>query len=100
MKRIQTKACCGGGGYTFVLDVPINKRALSAFQDAGYRTSDVYTKVGVFFIEKRSVTASGPFGGTKIHVRCGGSPVCPQLLDELEDVFKIAATIPAEEPKQ
>ncbi len=99
MERKQTKACCGGGGYTFILDVPINKRALSAFQDAGYRTSDVYTKVGVFFIEKCNVTASGPFGGTKIHVRCGGSPVCPQLLDELEDVFKIAATIPAEEPK-
>ncbi len=99
MERKQTKACCGGGGYTLILDVPINKRALSAFQDAGYRTSDVYTKVGVFFIEKSNVTASGPFGGTKIHIRCGGSPKCPQLLDELEGVFKIAATIPAEEPK-
>jgi hypothetical protein len=98
MERIQTKTCCGGGGYIFILDVPINKRALSAFQDAGYRTSDVYTKVGVFFVEKSNVTASGPFG-TKIQVRCGGSPICAQLLDELENTFKIAATIPAEEPK-
>lgn len=97
MERIQTKACCGGGGYTLILDVPINKRAISAFQSKGYRTSEVYTKVGVFFVEKSSVTASGPFGGTKIHIRCGGSSICPQLLDELEDVFKIAATIPAEE---
>jgi hypothetical protein len=99
MERKQTKACCGGGGYIFILDVPINRRALSAFQNAGYRTSNVYTSAGVFFVEKSSVTASGPFGGTKIHVRCGGSPICPQLLDDLENTFNIAATIPAEEPK-
>lgn len=99
MERKQTKACCGGGGYTFILDVPINKRALSAFQNAGYRTSDVYTSAGVFFVEKNSVTASGPFGGNKIHVRCGGSKNCSQLLDDLENTFNIAATISAEEPK-
>lgn len=100
MERKQTKSCCGGGGYVFILDVPINKRAIIAFQDAGYRTSDVYTKVGVFFVEKGGMTASGPFGGTKMQVRCGGVQNCSVLLDDLEKTFKVAAEIPAQEPNQ
>jgi hypothetical protein len=100
MERKQTKTCCGGGGHIFILDVPINKRSILVFQDSGYRTSDVYTRVGVFFVEKGGVTASGPFGGTKIQVRCGSSKNCPQILDELEETFRIAAEVPPQEPKQ
>lgn len=100
MELKQTKACCGGSGYVLLLDVPINKRAIIAFQNAGYRTSDVYTKVGVFFVEKNGMTASGPFGGTKMQVRCGGVQGCGALIEDLEKTFQIAAEIPAEEPKQ
>ena len=73
MKRHLVNSCCGGKGYVFELDVPISKSALSVFKQAGYRTSDQYNRVGVFFVEKNGMTASGPFGGVKIQVRCGGS---------------------------
>ena len=92
MKRTLTKSCCGGSGYLLELDVPVSKTALPIFKQAGYSTSDTYTKVGVFFVTKGGLTANGPFGGTKIQVRCGGSANCSQLLDNLENTFKLVAT--------
>jgi len=91
MKRHLVKSCCGGKGYVFELDGPVAKKDLAFFRDAGYATSEVYTRVGVFFVEKQGMTASGPFGGTKIQVRCGGAANCSQLLDGLENTFTMAA---------
>jgi hypothetical protein len=99
MKRHLVKSCCGGKGYIFELDVPISKAALSTFKSAGYKTSEVYTRVGVFFVEKNGLTASGPYGGTKMQVRCGGAANCSQLLDNLENTFKVAAQPPAPAPE-
>ena len=99
MKRHLVKGCgCSGKGYVFELDGPISKRALPVFKQAGFKTSDMYTKVGVFFVEKNGLTASGPFGGTKMQVRCGGAANCHQLLDHLENTFKMATALPAQEP--
>jgi hypothetical protein len=86
------KSCCGGKGYVFELDKPISKQALEVFKQEGFNTSDVYTRVGVFFVEKQGITASGPFGGTKMQVRCGGASNCYQLMDTLENTFTIAAS--------
>ena len=96
MKRHLTKSGCGCGSksYVFELDAPISKKALPVFKQAGYNTSDVYTRVGVFFVEKGGMTASGPFGGTKMQVRCGGAANCHLLLDNLENTFKIATETP------
>jgi len=73
------------------LDVPLGKSALTVFKEAGYKTSERYTRVGVFFVEKSGLSASGPYGGKKVNVRCGGSANCSQALDHLENTFKILA---------
>jgi hypothetical protein len=95
MKRTLVKSCCGSKGYVFELDAPLSKSALSTFKQAGYNSSETYTKVGVFYVEKNGLTATGPYGSTKIQVRCGGSSNCSQLLDGLENTFKIVSQIPA-----
>jgi len=91
MKRHLVKSCCGGKGYIFELDTPISRESLTVFRQSGFKTSEVYSRVGVFFVEKNGLTASGPFGGTKMQVRCGGAANCSQLLDNLENTFKVAA---------
>lgn len=92
VKRRQIKSSCGCGnrGYVFEISEPISKKALPAFKQAGFTSSDQYARVGVFFVEKNGMTASGPFGGSKFQVRCGGSANCSQMLDHLENTFKIA----------
>ena len=94
MKRHLIRACCGGKGYVFELDSPITKKCLPTFSEAGYKTSEVYTRVGVFFVQKDGLTCNGPYGGTKMQVRCGGSANCSQLLDHLENTFKVACPPP------
>jgi len=89
MKRQLIKSCCGGKGYVFELDVPLSKTSLATFKQAGYRTTENYTRVGVFFVQKDGLTASGPFGSARVQVRCGGSANCSQLVDNLENTFKI-----------
>jgi hypothetical protein len=91
MKRTLVKACCGSRGYIFELDAPITKDAIAIFKREGFSASETYLRVGVFHVEKAGITASGPYGGTKIQVRCGGSANCAQLLDHLENTFKMAA---------
>lgn len=95
MERIQLKSGCGCSGnkirYVLVLDVPVSRSALQSFIDAGYKTSDVYTRVGVFYAEKGGVTCSGPFGGLKVQVNCGGIPNCSQAIDNLENTFRMVA---------
>lgn len=95
MKRTQLKSGCGCGGgkirYVLELDVPVSRNALKAFTDAGYKVSEVYTRVGVFHVEKGGVTCSGPFGGHKMQVRCGNSPNCSQAMDNLENTFRMIA---------
>lgn len=101
MKRSPKKGCnCGGGGgYVLELDVPTSKTMLPIFQQAGYKVSDIYTNVGVFYVQRNGLTASGPFGGIKIQVKCGGTANCSQLTDHLENTFKVAAAQPPMEPK-
>src|SRR5690554_3195887 len=89
MKRRLIKSCCGGKGYVFELDVPLSKALLDTFKQAGYRTTDNYSNVGVFFVQKDGLTASGPFGAMRVQVRCGGSANCSQLVDNLENTFKV-----------
>jgi hypothetical protein len=99
MKRHLVKGCgCSGKGYVLEIDGPASKTALPVFKQAGYKVSDMYTRVGVFFVERNGLTASGPFGGMKMQIRCSNSANCNQLLDHLENTFKIATTLPAQEP--
>lgn len=88
MERKFVKSCCGNKGYVLILDVPLSKNDLVAFKEAGYRTQDNYTRVGVFFVERNGLTASGPYGGLKLQVRCGGSANCSQIMDHLENTFR------------
>lgn len=95
MKRTQLKSGCGCGGskvrYVLELDVPVSRNTLTAFQSSGYKISEVYTRVGVFHVEKGGITCSGPFGGHKMQVRCGSSVNCSQAMDHLENTFKMVA---------
>ncbi|MFA5757987.1 MAG: hypothetical protein WC942_01220 [Clostridia bacterium] len=85
---IKSGCKCGGnkGGYIFELSAPILKSYIPLFQQTGYKVSNIYTKVGVFFVERNGITASGPFGGSKLQVRCS-SPACATLLDHLENTL-------------
>jgi hypothetical protein len=94
MKRTLVKSCCGSKGYIFELDAPITKTALNTFRQEGFGSSETYTRVGVFYVEKNGLIATGPYGGTKIQVRCSGSANCSQLMDNLENTFKMVAQIP------
>ena len=94
MKRTLVKSCCGSKGYIIELDAPISKAALSTFKQEGFNSSETYTRVGVFYVEKNGLVANGPYGGTKIQVRCGGSANCAQLLDNLENTFTKATQTP------
>jgi len=94
MKRTLVKSCCGSRGYVFELDAPLSKNALATFKQEGFTSSETYTRVGVFYVEKNGLTATGPYGGTKIQVRCGGSANCSQLLDNLENTFRMAIQTP------
>jgi len=87
VKRHLTKTCCGNKGYIFEVDKPVTKDMLSIFVTAGYLSSDVYTKVGVFYVERQGLTATGPFGGRMLQVRCRGNSNCSILLDHLENTF-------------
>lgn len=89
VKRNLVRSCCGSKGYILELDAPITKQTLTAFKEAGYKTAEHYTRVGVFYAHKDGITANGPFGGMRIHVRCG-SANCSKLLDSLENTFKVA----------
>ena len=94
MKRTQVKSCCGSRSYILELDGPLSRNALSLFRQEGYTSSETYTRVGIFHVEKNGLTATGPYGSNKIQVRCGGSANCSQLLDHLENTFKMAEQIP------
>lgn len=94
MKRSLVKSCCGSKGYIFELDGPLAKTALNVFRAEGYSSSDTYTRAGVFWVEKSGLIATGPYGGTKFQVRCGGSANCAQLMDHLENTFKKALQTP------
>jgi hypothetical protein len=100
VKRHPVKGCgCGGErGFILELDAPISKRALSVFKQAGYKTAEMYTRVGVFYVERMGLTANGPFGGVRMQVRCRGAANCHQLMDHLENTFKVAA-MPVEQKK-
>jgi hypothetical protein len=89
MERTLVKSCCGGSGYVLILDWPISKTNLKTFTDSGYATSETYTKAGVFYIVRQGLTASGPYGGTKLQVRCGGTANCNLLMDHLENTFRM-----------
>ena len=95
MKRHPVKGCgCGGEkGFILELDSPISKTVLIAFKQAGYKTAEMYTRVGVFYVERNGLTANGPFGGVRIQARCRGAGNCHQLLDHLENTFKAAALL-------
>jgi hypothetical protein len=75
------------------VDVPLSRAAINTFKQEGFSSSETYTRVGVFHVEKNGLIANGPFGGTKVQVRCNGSANCSQLLDNLENTFlKVAQT--------
>jgi hypothetical protein len=92
MRRHLVKSCCGSSGYVLELDEPITRDFIDYFKKEGYNISDTYTKVGVFYLERMGLTASGPFGSIKIQVRCGVAN-CNQLLDHLENTFEIIKSL-------
>lgn len=91
MKKTLVKSCCGSQAYIFELTSPVTKDTLNIFKQEGYTSSETFTRVGVFHVEKNGLIATGPFGGIRIQVRCGGSANCAQLLDHLENTFKKAS---------
>jgi len=94
MKRTLVRSCCGSKAYIFEIDGPLAKSALATFKQEGFTSSETYTRVGIFYVEKNGLIATGPYGGTKFQVRCSGSANCAQLMDNLENTFQKAIQTP------
>ena len=89
--RHTIKGCCGNKTFVFELSQPIEKTWLDAFKSSGYQTSEIYTKSGMLYAVRQGLVVSGPFGGTKLQVKCS-SANASLLLDHLENTLKIATT--------
>jgi hypothetical protein len=89
IKRHHTKSCCGKKAYIFESSKPITQTHIQPFKKAGWASPDHYRKVGVFYIEHKGVSATGPFGSTRLQVKCSaGSGLCRQLLDSLANTIE------------
>jgi len=89
VKRHFVKSCCGSSSIILELDTQVSKSFLIAFRQHGYAVNEMYTKVGVFWIERGGLSASAPFGSSKLSVKCHQSVNCSLLIDHLENTFKI-----------
>jgi hypothetical protein len=91
-KRHLVKSCCGSVAYLFEISQPVTPKTLDFFKHAGYTTSEIHQKIGVFFVEKQGLMATGPYGSNKIQVRCM-SANCSQMLDAFDNTLTEAAIV-------
>jgi hypothetical protein len=69
IKKSIIKNCCGSSSYLLELDIPLTKSLHDYCLTNGYQPSPMYDKVGVFFVNKNQLTASGSFGGKKLQAK-------------------------------
>jgi len=85
IKKHVLKSCCGGKSFVFELESAISKSHIAAFQKNGYTAPALYTKAGLFYVQKKGLTATSSFGSTKIQVKAGKRALA--VLDDLEQLL-------------
>jgi len=77
------KSCCGSKSLIFTTEKPVKKIFLDRFQQEGYLAH--FSKVGLFYVQRRGLIATGSYGSTRIQVRC--SPANEILIGEFEKLI-------------
>lgn len=88
-KRQIVKACCGKKALIIYFDSAFKKEHISIFNTHGYSAPQQYTKAGIMYLRKDTLTAIATFGSKHANVRCGGQ----QCLKYIEEFEKIAEEI-------
>lgn len=84
MPRRQTvKACCGRKAVIIHFDSAFNRGHLAKFHRHGYTSPPQYTKTGVLYLKKDSMTVTGTFGSKHVNIRCRGL-ACAKFIDAFE----------------
>lgn len=83
----NVRSCCGSKN-TFLWDLPapLKKEHSVAFKAAGFVVPLHMNRTGMFFVERKGLVASAPFGSSKLNVRCNLRD-CTEALASLEVLF-------------
>lgn len=81
--RFSIQACCGGKALIFKTDTPITKDILSALVKLGFKESTHFTKAGILYADNLDFIVTGPFGTTKLQVKCKHKD-CDEKLNNFE----------------
>ena len=84
-RRQTVKACCGKKALIIYFDHAFNKGHLDAFNKYGFVSPQQYSKAGILFLKKDTLTITGTFGSKHVNVRCGGQQ-CPKYVDDFEKI--------------
>ena len=74
---------------------PIRKYQLQIFTDAGYVAPTSFNNVGIFYVSKEGLIATGPFGSNRINVYCRVTQAklsCEEQIDAFEALLEKAIT--------
>lgn len=81
--RQKIPTCCGNSALIIHFDFAFKKDYLDEFSARGYINPSLYTRAGLLYLRKGTMTATCAFGSKKITIKCGGRN-CPQQIDEFE----------------
>ena len=86
IKRHAIKSCCGRKTFIFETDKPMRKAQLQVFLDKGYSAPDSYRQMGIFYVTKDKLIATGPYGSNRISIYCHGDG-CESKLNSFETLL-------------
>ena len=89
IKKQTFKACCGSKVVLLNLDKPVRKSQLYLFKEAGYLCPTNFENAGVFYVQQKTLIATGSMGGTKLNLRCSG-PDCDKQISMFEELLEKA----------
>ena len=92
IKRHKVKSCCGHETLIFEPEKPIRKFQIDVFKKAGYNVPPNFFKHGIFYVTNNRLVATGPYGSTRINVKCYGND-CAKLLHDFEKLLLEATSI-------
>lgn len=91
VKRILQKAGCSKCAkeqLTLEIDKPIENTHLSFFANTRFSQSQSYTKLGLLYLESKTLIAVGTFGNNRLQIKCK-SASCVNDIKELEAILSM-----------
>lgn len=83
IKRYITPSCCGKTALIFKLSKTIDKSLLSKFSSLGFKEDFEFTKFGILYMTSLDLIVTGPFGSTKLQVKCRKLD-CEDIINKFE----------------